>query len=145
MRVLVACEYSGRVREAFRALGHDVWSCDLEPAEDNGVKHYQGELRHFLSSPAAWPGFDMMIAHPPCTRLTNAGVRWLHKPPRGRTVKEMWDRLRVLPVAPQPANPAQGAGEPRHAPARQHAPWKRQAPCGAATLVRRQGFQGNGL
>lgn len=76
MRVLVACEYSGRVREAFRALGHEAWSCDLLPSEDNSLWHYTGELRHFFTEPCAWAGFDLMVAHPPCTYLTNAGARW---------------------------------------------------------------------
>lgn len=73
MRVLVACEYSGKVREAFRKLGHDAWSCDLLPADDNSPYHVQGDVLEVLGD-----GWDMMIAHPPCTYLTNAGVRWLH-------------------------------------------------------------------
>ena len=75
MRVLVACEYSGRVREAFANLGHDAWSCDLEPSEQPG-NHYQGDIRHMLDK--EW---DLLIAHPPCTYLTNTGVRWLHSDP----------------------------------------------------------------
>ena len=77
MRVLVACEFSGRVRQAFRDRGHDAWSCDLLPAEDNSYWHYQGDVLEFI-----WArnhldmGFDLMIAHPPCTYLTNAGARW---------------------------------------------------------------------
>ena len=75
MRVLVACECSGRVREAFRKRGHDAWSCDLKRAEDNSVYHYQGDVRAVLEMDLAW---DLMIAHPECTYLTNSGVRWLH-------------------------------------------------------------------
>lgn len=73
MRVLVACEYSGRVREAFRKLGHDAWSCDLLNAEDGSPFHYRGDCLEVArnSDGAAW---DMMIAHPPCTYLTNSGV-----------------------------------------------------------------------
>lgn len=70
MRVLVACEFSGVVRRAFRARGHDAWSCDLLPAEDGGV-HIQGDVR--LLECKDW---DMMIAHPPCTHLAVSGARW---------------------------------------------------------------------
>ena len=73
MKILVACEYSGRVREAFAALGHDVMSCDLLPTEQPG-NHYQGDVRDVLSEP-----WDMLIAHPDCTYLTNSGVCHLHK------------------------------------------------------------------
>lgn len=82
MRVLVACEYSGRVRDAFRALGHDAVSCDLLPTEQPGP-HYQGDVRDVLSD-----GWDLMIAHPECTYMCNSGVRWLDTEP-GR-----WDKLR---------------------------------------------------
>lgn len=71
MRVLVACEYSGRVRDAFRALGHDAVSCDLLPSETDGP-HIQGDVTEILRQ--EW---GMVIAHPPCTRLCNSGVRWL--------------------------------------------------------------------
>lgn len=74
MRVLVACEYSGRVREAFRKLGHDAWSCDLLPADDNSPYHIQGDVLEVLSQ-----GWDLMIAHPPCTYLANSGVQFLHR------------------------------------------------------------------
>jgi hypothetical protein len=70
MRVLVACEYSGRVREAFRKLGHDAWSCDLLPSEDNSPFHIQGDVLAILSD-----GWDLMIAHPPCTDLAVSGAR----------------------------------------------------------------------
>lgn len=76
MRVLVACEYSGRVRNAFRKLGHDAWSCDLEPSDDNSPYHYHGDVQNFL-----WDGdWDLLIGHPPCTYLTNAGARWFKHP-----------------------------------------------------------------
>lgn len=87
MKVLVACEYSGRVRDAFIAAGHDAMSCDMLPTEVPGP-HYQGDVRDVLTS-----GWDLMIAHPPCTRLTNSGVRWLHVPPPGKTKEEMWADL----------------------------------------------------
>lgn len=74
MRVLVACEFSGRVREAFRKRGHDAWSCDLLPTEIPG-QHYQSDALDVAYS----YDWDLMIAHPPCTYLTNAGVRHLHE------------------------------------------------------------------
>lgn len=73
MRVLVACECSGRVREAFRRRGHDAWSCDILPAEDESPFHIQGDVLLHLDK-----GWDMMIAHPPCTYLSNAGARHLY-------------------------------------------------------------------
>lgn len=90
LRVLVACEFSGTVREAFLARGHDAWSCDLLPDERGSNRHIRGDVREILD--ARW---DMVIvAHPPCTRLCNSGVRWLDEPPPGRTRAEMWDELR---------------------------------------------------
>lgn len=74
MKVLVACEYSGRVRDAFIARGHNAISCDLLPTDAPGP-HHQGDVLEFARSQE----FDMMIAHPPCTRLANSGVRWLHE------------------------------------------------------------------
>lgn len=71
MRVLIACEFSGRVREAFREMGHDSWSCDLLPADDNSPYHIQGDVLEHLSD-----GWDIMIAHPPCTHLAVSGARW---------------------------------------------------------------------
>ena len=70
MRVLVACEYSGRVRDAFRALGHDAISCDLLPTEVEGP-HHMGDVTELLHM-----GWDLMIAHPPCTHLAVSGSRW---------------------------------------------------------------------
>jgi len=78
MRVLVACEYSGRVRDAFRALGHDAMSCDLLPSEAPGP-HHQGDVLPLLREP-----WDLVIAHPPCTYLANSGVRWLDTMPGRR-------------------------------------------------------------
>ena len=74
MRVLVACESSGKVREAFRALGHDAWSCDLLPSDNLTDYHYTGDC---------WPviaeGWDLIIMHPPCTALAVSGNRWYGK------------------------------------------------------------------
>jgi hypothetical protein len=75
MKVLVACEYSGRVRDAFIAKGHDAMSCDLLPTDAPGP-HYQGSVLDIVGD-----GWDLMIAHPPCTYLTNSGVTWLHRDP----------------------------------------------------------------
>ena len=72
MRVLVACEFSGTVREAFAKRGHDAWSCDLLPTEIYG-NHYQGDIFEFLKIMPEW---DLMIAHPPCTHLAVSGARW---------------------------------------------------------------------
>ena len=83
MKVLVACEYSGRVREAFRAKGHQAWSCDLLPTEQPGL-HIQDSLEHVIGSGNIH--WDLLIAHPPCTYLCNSGVRWLHTEP-GRMEK----------------------------------------------------------
>ena len=73
MRVLIICEMSGVVRRAFRARGHDAWSCDLLPAMDDSEFHIQGDGLQVLQQ-----DWDLLIAHPPCTYLTNAGVRHLH-------------------------------------------------------------------
>lgn len=93
-RVLVGCEYSGIVRNAFLARGHDAWSCDLLPAEDGSNRHIQGDVRDHLGD-----GWDLLIVcHPPCTRLCRSGRRWLSgagnmtppkKLPRGRTWESM--------------------------------------------------------
>ena len=73
--MLVACEYSGRVRQAFRDRGHDAWSCDLLPAEDESEFHYQCDI---WSVPLGYGHhWDLMIAHPPCTYLSSSGERWL--------------------------------------------------------------------
>ena len=71
MKILVACEYSGIVREAFKAKGHDAWSCDILPTDIPG-NHIQDDVLNHLE------GWDMMIAHPPCTYLSKAGARWMH-------------------------------------------------------------------
>ncbi len=73
MRVLVACEFSGVVREAFREKGHDAWSCDLLPSEQPSDQHIRGDVLDVLRSP-----WDLLIAHPPCTHLAVSGARWFH-------------------------------------------------------------------
>lgn len=91
MRVLIGCEFSGVVRRAFAARGHDAWSCDLLPAADGSNRHFVGDVRDHLDK-----GWDLLaVFHPPCTRLCNSGVRWLHTPPPGKTRDEMWADLDV--------------------------------------------------
>lgn len=91
MKVLVACEFSGTVRRAFSNVGHDAWSCDLLPAEDGSNRHIVGDARDLLNE-----GWDLlMVAHPPCTRLCNSGVRWLSSPPPGKSAAQMQDELRA--------------------------------------------------
>ncbi len=70
MRILIACEYSGTVRDAFLARGHDAMSCDLLPTESPGP-HYQGDVRDVICD-----GWDLMVCHPPCTHLAVSGARW---------------------------------------------------------------------
>ena len=92
MKVLVACEYSAVVRDAFRARGHDAWSCDLLPCAGNPAWHIQGDVLDILDwfwVPKGMPGegrgwkWDLMIAHPPCTYLTVSANHWLKdQPPR---------------------------------------------------------------
>src|SRR4051812_18302951 len=83
MRVLVACEFSATVRDAFRAVGHDAWSVDLLPTEGDPMFHFQADALE-VARGSRW---DMVIAHPTCTRLTRAGVRWLHE-------RDLWDDMR---------------------------------------------------
>ena len=73
MRVLIACEYSGAVRDEFIKLGHDAMSCDLLPTDVPGP-HYQGDVFDIIND-----GWDLMIAHPPCTYISRAGARWMYQ------------------------------------------------------------------
>jgi hypothetical protein len=72
VKVIVACEFSGVVRDAFRRLGHDAWSCDLLPSEAPGP-HIHGDVRQYVRPAQGW---DLMIAFPPCTHLAVSGARW---------------------------------------------------------------------
>lgn len=81
MRVLIACEFSGMVRRAFRARGHEAWSCDLRPAADGSCHHYTCDVRRVLGY-----GWDLMIAHPDCTYLCSSGLHWNTRRP-GRALK----------------------------------------------------------
>ena len=90
LKVLVACETSGTVRDAFFWEGFDAWSCDILPSDTPTNRHLQGNVLDVIG----WDEWDLvMVGHPPCTRLCNSGVRWLHKPPAGKTVEEMWQDL----------------------------------------------------
>ena len=86
MKILVACEFSGTVREAFAARGHDAWSCDLLPTDIPG-NHYQGDVLEILND-----GWDMMIAHPPCTYLTVTGNKWFKPEYKDRFPTRQQDR-----------------------------------------------------
>lgn len=88
MKILVACEFSGIVRDAFAALGHDAWSCDFLPSERPG-KHYQGDVKDLLND--RW---DLMIAHPPCTHLAVSGARWFKD--KIKEQQEALDFVRML-------------------------------------------------
>lgn len=97
MRVLVACEYSGRVREAFRRRGHEAWSCDYLPAEDDGA-HIRGDA---LVAAAA-RRWDLMIAHPPCTHLSVSGARHFEAKRADGRQQEAIDFFMALTRAPVP-------------------------------------------
>lgn len=95
MKVLVACEYSGVVRDAFRRQGHDAWSCDLLPTEVAGP-HLQCDVREVLDF-----GWDLMIAHPDCTYLCSRGLHWNKKDPaREQKTQEALEFVRMLLNAP---------------------------------------------
>jgi len=90
MKILIGCETSGTVRDAFLDKGHDAWSCDVLPADTQTNRHIQDDVRYVLQ----YEQWDMlMVAHPPCTRLCNSGVRWLHVPPPGKSKEQMWQEL----------------------------------------------------
>ena len=95
MRVLIACEFSGEVRRAFRDRGYDAWSCDLLPAEDDSKFHLQMDVRGLLGKP-----WDLMIAHPPCTHLAVSGARWFKE--KQVEQAEALDFVRLLLAAPIP-------------------------------------------
>lgn len=97
MKVLVACEFSGIVREAFKACGHDAWSCDVKPTELPG-NHIQADVRTILND-----GWDLMIAHPPCTHLSYAGLRWFkNHPERWKAAYADFDFFMTMINAPIP-------------------------------------------
>lgn len=95
-RVLVACEYSGVVRDAFARLGWDAWSCDILPTDKPG-QHYQGDVRDILPD-----GWDIMVAHPPCTHLAVSGARWFPAKRASGEQQAALDFVRLLLEAPIP-------------------------------------------
>jgi len=112
MRVLVACEFSGVVRRAFRARGHDAWSCDLLPSEDDSEFHLQQDVCAVLANQMAYAAnewrlphglprqFDLLISHPPCTHLAVSGARWFKNKRQEQEVA--LDFVRLLLAAPVP-------------------------------------------
>jgi len=91
MKVLIACEYSGKVRDAFIKAGHDAMSCDLLPTDTPGP-HYQGDVRDIVGN-----GWDLMIAHPPCTYLSVSGLHWNKRVPgREKLTEDALDFVRAL-------------------------------------------------
>lgn len=113
MRVLIACEFTGTVRRAFRALGHDAWSCDLLPAEDDDLvydqtgeraQHIQADVLGVLYGPwQSWQrveSWDLMIAHPPCTHLAVSGARWFKE--KAKEQAEALEFVQALMDAPIP-------------------------------------------
>ena len=114
MRVLIGCEYSGVVRRAFAALGHDAWSCDLLPAEDGSNQHIIGDVRDYLND-----DWDLLaVFHPPCTRLCNSGVRWLAERNLWAELDEAADFFSTLWNAPIPRRALENPIMHKHAKAR---------------------------
>lgn len=93
MRVLVACEFSGIVRRAFRACGHDAWSCDVLDCEDGSDFHLKCDVNKVLRN-----GWDLMVAHPPCTYLASSGARWFKDRP-GEQIEAI-NFVKLLACAP---------------------------------------------
>jgi hypothetical protein len=116
MKVLIACEFSGVVRRAFRDRGHDAWSCDILPSEDDSPYHIQDDVIYHLE------GWDMIIAHPPCTYLCVPGAHYLHSRPErwqlmlaGKAFFEMFLNLpATLKVAVENSLPHRYARLPRY-------------------------------
>ena len=90
-KILIGCESSGTVRDAFQERGFDAWSCDIKPSETPTNSHLQMDVRQALRE-QKW---DMLlVCHPPCTMLCNSGVRWLRTPPPGQTLADRWRELK---------------------------------------------------
>ena len=90
MKILIGCETSGTVRNAFLDKGHDVWSCDILPADDQTNRHIQDDVRNVIRM-EAWD--LLLVAHPPCTRLCLSGARWYKVAPPGKTLEQMNEEL----------------------------------------------------
>lgn len=98
MRVLIGCEYSGVVRRAFREQGHDAWSCDFLPSEDDSPHHIQGDVLKLIGD-----GWDMAVFHPPCTYLAVSGMHWTTRGFRDpKLTEDALDFVRKLMDAPIP-------------------------------------------
>ena len=95
MKVLVGCEYSGKVRQAFRNLGHDAWSCDLLPSDDGSKYHIQGDVIPLLND-----GWDLAIFHPPCTHLAVSGARHFAAKQASGVQQAALEFVQVLLLAP---------------------------------------------
>jgi hypothetical protein len=95
VKVLIACEFSGLVRDAFRAHGHDAWSCDLLPTERVGP-HFQEDVFDVLRN--SWMVWDLVIAHPPCTHVCRAGDRWYRNSPQRALAVQFVEALWAQPV-----------------------------------------------
>lgn len=138
--VLVACEFSGTVRRAFRALGHNAYSCDLLPSEDNSPFHFQKDVRELLHE-----GFDLMIAHPPCTYLCRASApfwkteRWMVNAP------EALQFVRQLAEAPIPniaiENPVGRLNQWFRYPSQTIEPWQFGSPTTKKTCLWLKGLE----
>lgn len=114
MRILIGCEFTGTVRRAFAARGHDAWSCDLLPAEDRSNHHIIGDVRNILHD-----GWDLLaVFHPPCTRLCNNGVRWLAERNLWADLDEAAALFSALWNAPIPRRAIENPIMHRHAKAR---------------------------
>lgn len=140
MRVLVACEFSGTVREAFRRLGHDAMSCDLLPADDNSPHHYQGDVRDILHA-----GWDLMIAHPPCTYLAASGLHWnKRRPERAQLTLEALEFVKLLASANIPRiaieNPVGALSSQWRKPTQIVQPWMFGEDASKATCLWLQGL-----
>lgn len=96
LRVLIACEFSGTVRDAFRDRGHEAWSCDLLPDESGRGFHLTGDVTPILAD-----GWDLMVAHPPCTYLASSGLHWnRRRPERAILTDQAVEFVRLLMAAP---------------------------------------------
>jgi len=95
MKVLVACEYSGTVRDAFLKLGHDAWSCDLLPCDGDNWKHIKGDVLEIINN-----GWDLMIAHPPCTDIAVSGAAWFKEKIADGRQQRALDFVQALMDAP---------------------------------------------
>ena len=103
MRVLIACEFSGVVRRAFRARGHDAWSCDLLPSSDSSPHHVTGDVLALIRGAFGVATWDLMIAHPPCTYLCSSGLHWNKRDPsRAAKTDAALEFVRALLDAPIP-------------------------------------------